>query len=105
MSQEMSLREIHEKLNFLLKEEEVNFDESNHDLEDLSSVHAKVNALLENHKTEVPEGNETIEDLQPKLDMLIKEHRGKFEDEIADANSIDTVDAKLAILIDEETNP
>lgn len=101
MSQEMSLREIHEKLNYLLKDHEVDFDDSNQDLEDLSSVHAKVDALLAAHNTSVPEGGDTIKDLQPKLDMLIKAHGREYEDEIVDLNSIDTVDAKLAVLVDE----
>lgn len=43
---EVTFASLHEKMNFLLKDHGVeNFDESDLDLESVSSLHAKANAL------------------------------------------------------------
>lgn len=52
---EVTFASLHEKMNFLLKDHGVeNFDESDLDLESVSSLHAKANALCAAHGGDPP---------------------------------------------------
>lgn len=93
--------DINRKLNFLLEDHDVTFDDSNMALDSLDTFHEKADALLVAHNCEIPEVAHDIAGLQPKLNMLIQGHGAEFDDSNLDPNSIDTVLQKLEILQDE----
>jgi len=93
--------EINEKLDFLLEDHGVTFDDSNMELDSLDTFHKKADALLVAHNCEIPEVEHDIAGLQPKLKMLIQGHGAEFDDSNLDPNSIDTVIQKLDVLQDE----
>lgn len=92
--------EIHEKLDFLLEDHGVKFDESRLDKQTLHSLHVKADKLLKAHKCTIPEGDESVGALQPKLDMLISGHGKRFDDSGLDLKNLDTVIEKLKVLTD-----
>lgn len=91
--------EIHEKLDFLLKDHGVDFDDSHLDKLTLHSFHVKANELLKAHKCAIPDGDESGAALQPKLDMLISGHGKTVDDSDLDPESLDTVTEKLNVLV------
>lgn len=91
--------EIHEKLDFLLEDHGIKFDDSHLDKQTLHSLHVKADKLLKAHKCTIPEGDESVGALQPKLDMLISGHGKTFDDFGLNPESLDTVIEKLNILV------
>ncbi|HGF7587396.1 MULTISPECIES: hypothetical protein [Enterococcus] len=91
--------EIHEKLEFLLRDHGVEFDDSHLDKQTLHSFHVKADELLKAHKCTILEGDDSVTALQPKLDMLISGHGKTFDDFGLNPESLDTVIEKLNILV------
>ncbi|MGO4942893.1 hypothetical protein ACTQ5R_09750 [Ruoffia tabacinasalis] len=58
--------DINGKLNFLLEDHGVTFDDSNMALDSLDTFHKKADALLVAHNCEIPETAHDITGLQPK---------------------------------------
>lgn len=90
---------LHEKLNVLLADHGVaDFDESELELNSLSSLHAKADALCAAHggdPSNLP--GETLAQLHPKLDQLLKGHDVSADSENAD--TLASVEAKLDAII------
>lgn len=99
---DITFASLHEKLNFLLADHGVqDFDESELDLESVSSLHAKANALCSAHggnPSRMP--NETLAQLHPKLDFLLKGHRVDFDATDLELETLAAVDAKVSAIID-----
>lgn len=99
---DITFASLHQKLNFLLTDHGVqNFDESELDLESVSSLHAKANALCSAHGGNPSRmANETLAQLHPKLDFLLKGHRVDFEATDLELDTLAAVDAKVSAIID-----
>lgn len=91
-------REINDKLDFLLEDHGVDFDDSNLKVESLDTLHNKVDSLLEAHNCAIPDVENNVAGLQPKLNMLIQGHGAEFDDTDLDQNSFGTVRKKLDVL-------
>jgi hypothetical protein len=96
--------EINEKMDFLLEDHGVDFDNSNLDLESLDTLHRKADALLSAHKIDIPEVEKDVIGLQPKLNLLIEGHGAEFYDSELDPSSFETVIEKLDVLVHEHGN-
>jgi len=90
--------ELNKKLDYLLEDHGVAFDDSNLVLESLETLHQKVDALLVAHSCTIPEVENDISGLQPKLNMLIQGHGVEFDDSNLDPHSFDTALEKLIVL-------
>lgn len=90
--------EINMKLDFLLEDHGVAFDDSQMDLESLTTMHEKADALLVAHNCEIPKVGKDVPGLQPKLNLLIHGHGAEFDDSELDPNRFDTVMKKLEVL-------
>lgn len=99
---EVSLTDLHQKLDFLLRDHNVtDFDASGLDLESYASLHAKANALCSAHGGDpATMQSETVEQLQPKLDFLLKGHGVDYDATGQDPTSLKTIDAKLDAIVD-----
>ena len=99
---EETLKSLHEKLDFLLRDHGVtDFDASGLDLESYASLHAKANALCSAHGGDPSTmQHETLEQLQPKLDFLLKGHGLDFDTTGRDPASLATVHAKVDAIVD-----
>lgn len=91
--------EIHEKLDFLLEDHGIKFDDSHLDKQTLHSLHVKADKLLKAHKCTIPEGDESVGALQPKLNRLISGHGKTFDASDLDPESLNTVVEKLTVLV------
>ena len=100
MSKHIDYKPLHDKLDFLLKDHGVDFDDSKMTYESLGTLHNKADALLVAHNCEIPTGDDSITALQPKLDMLIQGHGEEFDDSDLDPNDVDTVHQKLDKLVE-----
>lgn len=99
--QRQDYQKYHKKLNFLLKDHGVDFDESTVDLDTVESMHRKVDDLCRAHGGKPGEMDEhTLENLHPKLNQVIKGHGVEYDDSHLDKSKIEAVDAKLDILIE-----
>ncbi|APT85847.1 hypothetical protein ACTXN7_10970 [Corynebacterium flavescens] len=98
---EVTFASLHEKMNFLLKDHGVeNFDESDLDLESVSSLHAKVNALCAAHGGDPSSmANDTLAQLHPKLDFLMKGHGVDTDTARLDLSTLEAVDAKVNAIV------
>ena len=91
----------HDKLNFLLHDHGVEFDETTVDLNTIESLHHKVDDLCRAHGGDPGEmENYTLEDLHPKLDQVMKGHGIEYDDSHLDKTKIESVDTKLDLLIE-----
>jgi len=90
--------ELNKKLDYLLEDHGVAFDDSNLELESLETLHQKTDALLVAHNCTIPEVENDTSGLQPKLNMLIQGHGAEFDDSNLDPNSFDTAMEKLNVL-------
>ena len=98
---EHNYEKYHEKLNFLLKDHGVEFDESQLDLNTVESLHLKVDDLCRAHGGDPADmDNYTLENLHPKLNQVMKGHGIEYDDSHLDKSSIEAVDKKLDMLID-----
>lgn len=97
---EVTFQTLHQKMDFLLKDHGVTFDDSGLDLESNDALHAKANALCEAHGGE-PEhmADDTIMQLQPKLDFLLRGHGVDFDALGWDPSGLETVNAKLDAIV------
>lgn len=93
--------EINQKLDALLQDHQVDFDDSNMKLDSLETMHKKVNALLEAHNSKILDGDNSVASLQPKLDKLIEAHGAEFDETDSYPNSLHTVMEKLTVLLHE----
>lgn len=104
MTEDNRFKDVNDKLDFLLEDHGVEFDDSGMNLESLDTFHQKADALLVAHNCTIPEVKNDIEGLQPKLDMLIEGHGATFDDSNLNPDSWDTVMEKLEVLTHEHRN-
>lgn len=98
MTDKKTYVEMNKKLDFLLEDHEVEFDNSDLEVESLDTLHKKADALLVAHNCIIPKVENDIAGLQPKLNLLISGHGAEFDDSNLDPDSFVTVLKKLNVL-------
>ncbi len=100
MAHEDVYAKMNERLDFLLKDHQVEFDDSDLDKNSIDTFHKKANALLEAHEEPVPEVDNTLLSLSAKLNLLIEAHGKSFDDTDLDPQSPNTILGKLNVLLE-----
>jgi len=98
----VDFEELHQELDALLKDHEVDFDDSNLPLDTIYSLHVKTDELIRAHNLKFNgSSSNSIEALNAKLNILVQEGHNTDIDQSLDEESIDLTNALLEKLIEE----
>lgn len=99
MANEDVYGKMNERIDILMKDHKVDFDDSGMDLTSIDTFHKKANALLEAHNQPIPEVDNSLLSLSAKLNLLIEAHGETFDDTDLDPKSPNTILGKLNVLL------
>lgn len=100
MANEDVYGKMNERLDLLMEDHNVDFDDSEMDLESIDTFHKKVNTLLEAHNEPIPKIDNSLLSLSAKLNLLIEAHGKSFDDTDLDPQSPNTILGKLNVLLE-----
>lgn len=100
MANEDVYAKMNERLDILLKDHGVDFDDTGMDLNSIDTFHKKVDALLTAHEEPIPEVENSLLSLSSKINLLIEAHGKSFDDTDLDPQSPNTILGKLNVLLE-----